>query len=262
MRRIKGKLIILIVAMTLLGTVQIVTADSDSKGDIYHHKVSTDGITWIYEKSTVEKDDVDIKEVSYEVSGNNLVITFEVYGEIQTTTKHSYILFFNTTDATYIFTWTNMGNAIGYDWDYYNDMDSFDPTEVLDHMKVGELTKDGGTLTGTIELMGSSEPTHLWGYATESIVDYTEDIDLTAVEWYGDWWPDIYSPWYGIIDDDDTGGDDTGGDDTGGDDTGGDDTGGDGTGGSTTDENGSPGFELIALIVGFALLIFVFRKKK
>jgi hypothetical protein len=247
MNKIRKRVIIAIIASAILATVNIASADVDVSGDVYHHKVSTDGETWIYEKTMTGKEDVDIKEITYGVTDNTLSITFEVFGNIQTSTKHVYIFYYNTSDATYIFTWSNIGTAIGYDWVYYNDPDSIDPLNVMDHMVLGTVSADGSTITGSIELMGSSEPTNAWGSAIEYTVDFLE-IEEGLVEWYGDYWPNIYAPWYGIDDQDGTE------DET-------DNGAADGTGDSTTNDN-SPGFELVALFAGIALLLFIFRKKK
>ena len=240
MNRIKQKIIILVVTISLLGLAQIVSAELDSSGDVYHHKVSTDGVTWVYEKTTTGKQDVDIKEITYGVSGNTLSITFEVFGNIQSSTKHVYIFYYNTSDAIYVFSWSNIGSAIGYDLEYYKNPENYDPMEIMNYMVIGTISKDGSTITGSIELLGSSEPINAWGSAIEYSIDFLEIDEEGLVEWYGDYWPNIYAPWYGV--DDDTGGDDTGG--------------------STTDDKDSPGFEHVALFVGIALLLFVFRKKK
>jgi len=266
MKSISQKLIIFGAAIVLIfsGMVMISNAEEDTQGDVWHHKVSADGTTWTYEESTVEKNDIDIKEISYSSDGTTLTVTMEVYGTIQSSANYAYMFYFNTSDATYIFTYVaGVASAIGYDWDYYLDMGSFDPMDVLDHMTFdGALTAEGSNLTGTVSLLGTDEASATWGYATEYLVDYTE---ITGqVEWWGDYWPDTFSPWYGIdTGDDDTGDDDTGDDDTGDDDTGDDDTGDDDTGESNggTEEK-TPGFELLTLIAAIAIALIILRKRR
>ena len=254
----KKKIILILVAtMFLIGTSQIVTAETDGSGDVYHHKASSDGTTWVYEESSVAKNNVDIKEVSYSVSGTTLTVTMEINGTIQSSMDHAYYIYFNTSDATYIFSWTTQGIAIGYDWDYYNDSSSVDPSNIMNYYTTGTFTSEGSTLTGTIELLGSSTPTNFWAYAMEYSVDFSEETNIGQVEWWGDYWPNSYGPWNqedGGTHEQGENGEDQNQDDS--------DNGEDAQDGGSDSDKGTPGFELVAFIAAISIAVFVLRKKR
>lgn len=238
-----------LIIMILSGITTIASAEIDGQGDIWHHKASTDGITWTYEQSTDVKNDIDIKEISYSVEGTTLTVTMEVYGTIQSSANIAYLYFFNTTDVTYFFTWTTTGYAFGYSWDYFNDPESIDPLDYLEHISTGNITAEGSVLTGTIELLGSSEPTIVWGYATEYLVDFTTITDIGQIEWWGDFVPNTffttitgYDPTEEPEEEDP---EETDGEDT---------TDGGGT--------GTPGFEIFGLIIGISVLIYMYKRKR
>ena len=97
---------------------------------------------------------------------------------------------------------------------------------------------------------------------------FSENIVLRANAAYGDLGTsepkaiDI-APNDGGFSGEDGGEDDTGDDDTGDDDTGDDDTGDDTGDGESEDTNGgTPGFEIMVLLVALGIVLFVFRRKK
>ncbi|KYK22449.1 hypothetical protein AYK21_03870 [Thermoplasmatales archaeon SG8-52-2] len=93
-----------------------------------------------------------------------------------------------------------------------------------------DITVSGNTISGNIGLVGTDETSlKFWGYAYE----YTEYGDKNQ-EWWGDWIPGDYAPF--TIDDD-------------------------GTNGQGND-NGSPGFETVAVITALAIAIIIFRRRK
>ena len=46
----KQNILIITFVILLLTFVKITSAVADGQGDVYHYKVSTDGVTWIYMK--------------------------------------------------------------------------------------------------------------------------------------------------------------------------------------------------------------------
>ena len=271
MKILKQNMIILLVVfiMTFLAIVNLVSATDfeDTKGDIYHHKVSSDGTTWIYEKSTLEKNDLDINKISYSASGTTLTVTIEIYGQIQSSNRHAYIFYYNTSDATYIFTYSHgQGSAIGQDWDYFNDPDSIDIMEIMEHMKTGTFSAEGSQLTGSIEIIGSTEPENVWCCALEYNVDYSSVTDVSLVEWYGDYWPNNYAPWHGT-ETEDNNQEEAEGESEDPNDDGTQDGTEDQTGDSTSGEDSgsepkTPGFEIITLISAIALAFVLLKRKK
>jgi hypothetical protein len=240
----KQNILIITFVILLLTFVKITSAEADGQGDVYHYKVSTDGVTWIYEESTETKNDIDIKEISYSIDGTTLTVTMEVYGTIRTSMNYAYIFYYNTSDAFYLFQWFGTGGiATGLDFDY---VDVENPLEIMEHQTIGTLTASESTLTGEIELLGESAASGVWGYATEYLVDFLSITDFSQVEWWGDYWPNTYAPWYGSETNGDGDGTDNGPTATG-----------DGSDGDET-----PGFEIITLIAAIAVAIILLRKKK
>jgi len=283
MKLICKKIIIFGAAVVLMisGMAIIANAEDDPQGDIIHHLVSTDGLTWIYEESTEAKDDIDIKEITYSDDGTTLTVTMEVYGTIQTSSNHVYFLYYNTTDATYVFTWLpNGGIATGWDFDFLGmDVSQIPIEDLATAFTTGTFTAEGSVLTGEITLLGSGDMDIIWGYSQESSVSYDSITEPTQVEWWQDYYPETYAPWYGYdfdSGDDDAGDDDAGDDDTGDDDSGDEDTGDEDTdegtgdddssddtgGGSTDSQDNTPGFEIITLIAAIAVALILIRKRR
>lgn len=210
---------------------------TDGTGDVYHHKWSQNQWTWT--ASTVDKPNIDITKVSYSVSDDTLTATMEVNGEIESSTKIAYFLYFNTTDAIYMLSYVNgqgaaLGMSIGGDI----------------NMSYGEVIATGNTMTATIDLLGDNTAEDFWGVAAEYSADYTTIENTEELEWWGDWVPGTYAPWYASGNGD---GDGTG---DGGD--------GDGTGngGDGDTDGGTPGFETLAVIAALAIACILLRRKK
>jgi PGF-CTERM protein len=139
-----------------------------------------------------------------------------------------YLLFYNTTDATYTFTYTNgqgiaMGLGLGGGF----------------NISTGEFIASGNTLTATIDLLGEGTVDAFWGYAAE----YTTLGDTQTGEWWGDWIPGTFAPWYTDGDGDVNGN-------------------GDEDGGNGTPSDGTPGFEALAVIAALAVAFVILRRRK
>lgn len=240
MRKLKKSLIIFGAVIFLLLSSLTVSAESDPEGDVYHQIV--DGSSFRYELFGT-RDKIDITDISYGTSGSDITVSLTVKDAIDTSSQNIiywvYLGAVGATEVDYYFLQYSQGQGIissaGVLGGYFNMTPTFD------------ISTDGKTLSYTFTDVDTSNEYEPWGYAAEYF-DFTQQDGGEA--WL-DYAPGTYSPWYGM--DDDTGGDDNGGGDTGN---------GDDTGGSTTDKKDSPGFGIIALIAGIALLVFVLRKRK
>ena len=219
------KIYLLLIAtlMLVLTSYSVIATDiTDSTGDVYHHKI-TEG-TWIWEKSTEGKPEIDITKISYDVSGNTLTVTLQCSGSIQDSMTTSYTLYYNTSKATYMFSYS-MG--VGAAWGMLTSGD-FD-------MKTGTFTASGNTLTGTIEMFGNETFSECWGVAFEYSADMTQIEDVNTVEYWADYVPESFSPWYT--------------------------TGGDDSGKNSGESKGTPGFELLTLIATLAIAFIMLKRK-
>jgi len=74
--------------------------ESDPNGDVAHWQYSTGQWGWNY--NVVNKPNIDITELSYSVSGDQLTLTLKVDGTIQSSELNWYWVYLNTSDATYL----------------------------------------------------------------------------------------------------------------------------------------------------------------
>ena len=239
------------IIMMLSGITILASAETDAQGDIWHYRVSTDGTTWTYEHSTEANDNIDIKEIITSVDGTTLTITLEVYGSIDSSPDTTYTVYFNTSDSTYIFTYNTEGVAVGYSWEYFADPTSIDPLDYLNNVASGTFTADGSILTGTIQLLGSSEATNMWAYAIDG------NLAMYQVEWWGDWYPDSYFYSYTGYNPSEEPEDET--EDETEDEN---QDGGTATDDTTGGSDDTPGFELIVFIAALAIALLLIKRKK
>lgn len=212
----------------LCASCYTVAAESvnDGTGDVYHW--SQTGTAWSWNANIANKPDIDITEISYTVNDNKITLKLEVSGQIQTSDKIAYWVYYNTTDSTYWFTYAN-GTGFGMGMQGMN-------------FTSGEnITVSGNSISVDLDVVGDTTDVELWGWAAE----YTGDSQITG-EWWGDWAPN--SKFTGTINDD------TGGD------TGGDTNGDDGNG--DTSKPSTPGFELIAVIAAVAVAFILLKRRR
>ncbi len=208
------------------------TSISDGTNDIWHW--TNTGTTWSWVGNIGNKPNIDIKEISYEVNGDKITLKMEVEGNIQTSDKVIYWVWFNSTDSSYWLSFTN-GNGTGFGMKKTG-MNFTSSQNVI-------ISED--TMSVVLDALGDTSNVDLWGYAAE----YTTVGDTTS-EWWGDWVPNDK---FGY----DTGDDgtvDTNGTVDGTDD--GSDTGGSDSGTST------PGFELIFAVAAVAVALILLRKRR
>jgi len=206
--------------------------ESDPNGDVAHWQYSTGQWGWNY--NVVNKPNIDITELSYSVSGDQLTLTLKVDGTIQSSELNWYWVYLNTSDATYWMSWME-GEGAGlamnieegsmqYDWE-------------------PDVTSSDNTLSCTFDVVGSDYTNQeLWGYSTE----YVEAGDMNS-EWWGDWAPETYSPYWGEDVDGDGDGDV------------------DGEGDSNDQQKPTtetPGFEILAVIAAIGITLIIFRRER
>ena len=174
---------------SLLGFAAAAENVNDDTGDVWHWtwNSNTGAYSWMH--STTNRPNVDITELSYGTSGQQIVLTLKVAGTIEDSEKIVYAAFYNPTDGTYYMTYANgTGSCMGISGNYTS-------------FATGNVTVSGNTITGTINMLGNGAKSDFYGYAYE----YTNFGD-TSGEWWGDWAPQDDSPWYGTESDNDGGG--------------------------------------------------------
>jgi hypothetical protein len=215
------------------------SAVSDPEDDVYYKII--DGSIFRYELYGA-RDKIDITDISYSTSGSDITVSLTVKDAIDTSSLNIiYWVYLQAVDGNeddyYYFSYSQgqgLVSSAGVLAGYSNMTPTF------------EISADGKTLSYTFTDVDTSNEYEPWGFSA----DYFDFSQQEGGEAWLDYAPDTYSDWYGI--NDDPGGNGNGGGNSGN---------GDGTGGSTPD-NDSPGFGIIALIAGLALLTFIFRKKK
>jgi hypothetical protein len=221
-------------------TVSADATENDPKGDVAHWEYSNNIWGWSYKIG--DKPDIDITELSYSISGDELTLIMKVDGVIKDSEKVWYWCYLNTSDASY---WMSFMNGEGggmalntgegsmkYDWE-------------------PEISVSGSTFSCKFDIVGSDySKEELWGYAAE----YIEAGDITK-EWWGDWAPAEYSPFWGEDDGENENGDDGNGEIE-------DD---ENINGSNNDQNtasDTPGYEFMVVFIAIASVFLVIKRKK
>ena len=208
--------------MLILGLVAILTctglnvsAETDGTGDVWHWQGS--GSSWSWDAYSGEKSNIDITTIEYSISGSDATLTMTVDGSIQSSASIFNYMHLTSPSGTYR-AWYSAGVGMWVGSEGFAG-------------ETGMLTDPvtGNTFSATFPISDTSASYDVWAYAAE----YATIGDVATSEWWADYAPAPYAPWYTA--DDDTGDDDD--DDTGN---------GGGDGGKKKD---SPGFELIALIL-------------
>lgn len=221
-----------ILALILSSISVSAETETDETGDVYHWKMVDS--EWSWQPSVDPKPNIDITELTYTIGGGQITIAMKVSGSIQSSENIAYMAWVNTSDATYQMYLLNDQKIVMA----MNTEESGMPAMNTD------ITISGDTMTCAIELVGTDETSsEFWGYAMEYI-----EFGAENQEWWGDWIPGTYAPFYGEDgeEDDDTNGDsDANGDD-----------------GSSTDSNGSPGFEVMSIFIAIAFAVIIMKRRK
>jgi len=198
-------------------------AETDPTGDVAHWDIS-DGY-WGWHYNIANKPNVDITEISYSVGEDQLTITIKVAGTIQNSELNMYMAYVNTSDATYWMMWSE-GQGSGMA------MSTVEGSYEMDFEP--DITASGNTITCIFNAVGTDYTNpELWCYAVEYVA-----VGDTAQEWWGDWAPGTYSPFYGE-----------------------EENGGNG-GSGTPPSSGTPGFETLAVIAALGVVFIILRRKK
>jgi hypothetical protein len=193
---------------------------NDTTGDVYHWKLTE--ATWSWKPSADPKANIDITELTYTSSENQLTLSLKVTGSIQSSEQIAYIAWVNTSDAFYWLYWMDgQSSSMAMNTEEGSMQFDLEPN----------VTVSSNTITCTFNVVGTDgTASEFWGYTAE----YTEFGDITK-EWWGDWIPGTYAPFWGQNGDGD----------------------GDGNG-----DDGTPGFEAIAVIAAIALVFIILRRRK
>lgn len=218
-------------------SVSAVTTITDEDGDVGHWKLNQGKWGWV---TNIERSDIDIKELSLISNGVHITLTMKVKGTIQSTENHAYYAWANTSDASYWLAWIN-GESIGFAMTLPDEAAIDIASMKFDYDP--EITVEAGIITCIFDAVGKNfTTTEIWGYAQEYI-----DIGDVTGEWWGDWIPGRYAPFWGQNLDDAI------------------DHDGDGNGGNGEDKPKSPstpGFEMLTVISSIAIGLMVIIKKK
>jgi hypothetical protein len=246
MDTIKKSFFGILIVLFLVLSAFCVNADTqnDISNDVYHYRISETG--WSWEKSVSDKPDIDIVEISYSTMGDELTLNMKVRGDIVSSENVIYWAFYNSSDSAYYFSWSDgQGFGIATSIDETSGSYDFDP----------DVSSSGDTITAVFDVIGSTDNVALWGWAAE----YTVIGDQSS-EWWGDWAPSEYAPFWGEDIDDGTDEDDDGeGDDVNGDDNQ-NDTVDDGDSNGQNSNEGTPGFGFIVFIAAIAAILVFYRK--
>ena len=163
----------------LILTIGRVSAEtiSDETNDVLHAEWETGLQGYSYTKAISNKPNVDITKITYEISGQQLLLSMDVKGDIQDASNMVYSLYYNTTSATY-----QVYYASGAGYCFGSSLDGTDYSE-------GNVTAQGGTLTAFTRLIGNGTTVKIWGFAATG-----DSIGQTGGEWWGYWAPEEFAP--------------------------------------------------------------------
>jgi hypothetical protein len=222
---------------------------TDDPNDVWVQELGTSGMT--YQQYKGNRDNVDVTSVSYEISDSTVTATLTVAGQIINDAYHTYMIYLENPSGQYYASYSAgsglyMGtDGYGGEWGQLNDPIS------------------GDTFTAIFEISHPEDNFDLYGFASESV---------DATEAYYDYAPDMFAPYYEASTDDNEPVDETDSGDT--DNT--EDTDTTDSTDQTTDEtteitdnpdsttdtdNGTPGFEFLAIIAAFAAIIFIVKRR-
>jgi len=192
---------------------------TDGTNDIWHWTQT--GTTWSWVGNVGNKPNIDITEVSYSVNDNKITISLQVSGDIQTSDKVVYWVFYNSTDTQYWLSYTNdSGNGFGM--------------KGMNFTSEQNVTISDGKLSVVLDALGDTSKVDLWGYAWE----YTTTLGSQTGEWWGDWAPnEKFTHDTGTPADNETPGND-----------------------SSPPEKKTPGFEVVAVIAAVAIALILIRR--
>ncbi|MCD4665279.1 MAG: hypothetical protein K8R68_08400, partial [Bacteroidales bacterium] len=151
-------IITIIVLLTLISTTasSAVVTKIDEIEDITHQIISGNVTSLEFDQ---ERPDIDIVKVSYFITDENKVkIMMTVNGFINDSNDIFYVMWYNTTNASY---WMNYSNGINNGW-----MEPLDNGEQFTEIENVDVSSH--TIIATYDLYdNNTKAVELWGYACE-----------------------------------------------------------------------------------------------
>jgi len=137
---------------------------TDPTGDVWHYTWTGGVYDWNYVSN---KPNIDITELSYSVSGDQVIFRMKVDGSIETSELISYHGYLNTSDSTY---WFMLMNGEGMGMATSTGGDDFKYSECV-------VTITGDTITATYDVISTLTNVEIWGFAAEygNLDDLYED---------------------------------------------------------------------------------------
>ena len=237
MKTLRKYILSIAVVLALFGAVNVVSAESDPSDDLWHWQVSGTSGSW--EAYSGAKDHIDITEIDYSIVGSEATLTMTLADDIQDSETIFYYMHLVTGDDYYNAWYANgMGIVTGVGANltgYYN-------------MLTAPMS--GNTFTATFTVNDPDASYEVRGYAQELSV-----IGDEASEWWGDWAPNTYFYDYsGYIpeEEEEEEQEEEPEEEQNGEEKSGDDS----------EDNGSPGFEVIVFIAAITIALLFMRRKK
>ncbi|MBC7080750.1 MAG: hypothetical protein H5T44_00630 [Thermoplasmatales archaeon] len=168
------KAIILIFALIFLGSVHAEKI-ADKQNDVMY-------VEWnenlnSYKAISSNKPNIDIKEISYEISNGGIILKLKVYGKIENSDKVFYWMYLNTTGRSYYIVFSNQ-TEICY---------SIKGEDISTCMQ-GEIEYEDDTIFAKFETAELGDIKEFFAYSSEY-----EKIGVDN-KWHGDWAPDKFAP--------------------------------------------------------------------
>jgi PGF-CTERM protein len=244
MKLIKTRMVLVgITTLLLLFTfTAAATTITDGTGDVWEWTET--GNTWGWEKNVTDKPNIDITQVTAAVNGDKVLLEMTVAGSIENSENIVYWMYYNTSDANYIVSWTNnTGNGHALKLAQNNSGFKDEP--------VYSVNVSGNTISATFLIPGGTTNPQFWAWAVEYTV-----LNSPTSQWWGDWAPNTRvptsNPVNGTSDKNNTG--NTTENDTG------NNTGNDTNG--TSSGSQTPGFEIITVVAALAVAAVLLRKRR
>ena len=229
MKLLRKYILIAAIVLTLFGVANLVSAETDDTGDLWHAQVN--GMSYSWEAYSGEKDYIDITDIDYSISGSEATLTMTLADDIQDSVTIFYYIHLVTGDDYYNAWYTN---GIG--------MVQGNGTNLTDYFSLITSPISGNTFTATFTVNDPSATYELRGYAQELNIVGEETTDV-----WGDWAPNAYFyDEYGYEEEEEEEEEEQEEETTGDDD----------------DDTGTPGFELVVFIAAIAIAILFMRRKK
>jgi hypothetical protein len=236
MKLIKVGMVLMCTTFFALSALATATTVTDPTGDVWHW--SETGGLWGWSGNVVSKPNIDITQMTADVSGGQLILTMTVSGVIENTDKTVYWMYYNTTDTSY---WAYWSNGAGYGY-------GFHPNQTMPIL-AASVTISGNTATAKFNVTSAETAQKFWGWAAQyTVLESTNGTN----EWWGDWAPNSELPF--------TPPGTTGGNTNTGNNTGGNTNTGNNSGSSSGSK--TPGFELVPVVAAVAIAAILLRRRR